>query len=291
MIHFPRQSKGRPQTPCRSFTMLELMVTIAIIAALIVVSLFFVVGVVSWTQSTMDQHTYTVLNDALGRYKTEGGGVSGLTAGASVNRVLSQMQTAVTWGGMGHQFLETGITYHGGLIGATGTGAQYHFSRYNTYSDGSGQGNSTSGGSWPAFVAINYVSGANSAYSSDGIHWLAGGALPPQPNWQAIAYGNGKFVAISTIPSASAYSTDGINWTAGNTMPSNYFQCIAYGNGKFVAVSSTSGTATAYSTDGINWTAGNPMPAAASWSMAYGNGMFVAVYGKTLAYIVFPLDI
>jgi len=79
------------------------------------------------------------------------------------------------------------------------------------------------------------------------------------------------------------YSTDGINWTAGNTMPvgSAY---IVYGNGMFV-------TGTAYSTDGINWTAGNPMPAAASWSMAYGNGMFVAVYGKTLAYIVFPLDI
>ena len=41
-----------------SFTLLELMVTITIAAALIVAALFFYFSVIPWAQSTVDKHTY-----------------------------------------------------------------------------------------------------------------------------------------------------------------------------------------------------------------------------------------
>jgi len=272
-------SRNPLSTNSSAFTLIELMVTISIAAALIVAALFFYFSIIPWAQNTVDKHTYTILNDTLTRYKTEGGGVNGLTAGASVNRVISQMQTAITWCGIRHQFLDLGVTYHGRSIGSTGTGAQYHFSRFNSYSDGSGQNNSTSGGSWPAFVGIL---GTTPCYSLDGINWTPSpSTLTASP--QSIAYGGGKFVAIVPSSTSSFYSTDGINWTASPTgLPSStpYWSSLAYGNGMFVAVA-TGSTASAYSTDGVNWTAspsGLPFSLGVSSSaVAYGNGMFVAV--------------
>jgi membrane protein implicated in regulation of membrane protease activity len=88
-------------------------------------------------------------------------------------------------------------------------------------------------------------------------------------NINAIAYGNGKFVATG------ATSTDGITWTA----ISNGGRSIAYGNGKFVAVSQNGSIRT--STDGTTWTAvSNSIFGSTDTftvtAIAYGNGMFVA---------------
>ena len=126
----------------KSFNMMELMVVIAIIAVLVIGSIQIFINVLAWARNTSDKHTYTVLNDALTRYKTEGGdqspGLQDLTEGAGVGRILAQMQNPSSWVGMSHQFLDSGATYRGASIGVTGTGPQFHISRYNSYSDGSG---------------------------------------------------------------------------------------------------------------------------------------------------------
>ena len=70
MSLFSCQSNTRPQPTDRSFTMLELVVTIAIIEALVVISLFTFVSVANWAQQTMNNHVLTNLNMALTDYQT-----------------------------------------------------------------------------------------------------------------------------------------------------------------------------------------------------------------------------
>ena len=75
---------------------------------------------------------------------------------------------------------------------------------------------------------------------------------------KAIAYGNGKWVAVGAMGSKMAYSTDnGETWTAvaNSTFSSDYYAItnIAYGNGRFVAVGDEGKMA--YSDDGTTWTA------------------------------------
>jgi hypothetical protein len=59
--------------------------------------------------------------------------VAGLAAANPVGPVIAAMQTAITWAGKGHQVLQAGKTYPARSISALGNGAQYHFTRYNTY--------------------------------------------------------------------------------------------------------------------------------------------------------------
>ena len=104
--------------------------------------------------------------------------------------------------------------------------------------------------------------------------------LPSSASWSSIAYGNGKFVAVTGNSDTAAYSTDGIIWVAVTLPSSASWSSVAYGNGKFVAVASRSDAA-AYSTDGVTWTAVT-LPSSASWSsVAYGNRKFVAVASRS----------
>ncbi len=115
--------------------------------------------------------------------------------------------------------------------------------------------------------------------------------LPASGEWISIAYGNGKFVAISQdYPAHAAYSLDGINWAVSYLPDVNswdQWQRITYGNGKFVAV--RYGQSCAYSEDGLTWSEAD-MPSSDSdsvfWkSVTYGNGKFIAVAaGKTFAH-------
>ena len=83
-------------------------------------------------------------------------------------------------------------------------------------------------------------SGANAIYSTDGINWTAT-AMPSNAEWSSVAYGSGKYVAVTNGPSnKAAYSINGINWVAA-TMPfSANWKSITYGNGRFVAIASSS---------------------------------------------------
>jgi hypothetical protein len=143
------------------------------------------------------------------------------------------------------------------------------------------------------FVAVGVNNDANGAlfkmaYSADGINWTAienTGLIPQSvagiPFYNTVndvAYGNGKFVAV-TENNQIAYSTDGINWTASgasgflptisNGLEYTAIKSVVYGNGKFVIGGVTGGQPSgnhpnilcgaqmAYSSDGVNWTSIN----------------------------------
>jgi len=95
---------------------------------------------------------------------------------------------------------------------------------------------------------------------------------------QAIAYGNGKFVAGGG-GGKMATSTDGETWTAvaDSTFGTNPIYAITYANGKFVAGGSNGKMAT--SSDGVTWTAVANSTFGTNYinAIAYGNGNFVAV--------------
>lgn len=107
-------------------------------------------------------------------------------------------------------------------------------------------------------------------------------------NWNAVAYGNGKYVAVGS-KGGITYSEDGINWTtavAGSYTWTN----VVYGNGKFVAAGSTGHTA--FSENGINWTTRQPGSSSRTITcITYGNGKFVAGYPlDTYSYILISTD-
>ena len=123
--------------------------------------------------------------------------------------------------------------------------------------------------------------GGATAYSTNGgVTWSTGGGLGAG-SWRAVAYGQGRFVAIVTGGTTNKYSEDGgITWTAGSALPtSSTWISIAYGANKFVAVSSDGAVSPAYSVDGgATWSNTD----VAGWlnqtvtSVHYGQGVFVA---------------
>ena len=94
--------------------------------------------------------------------------------------------------------------------------------------------------------------------------------------WNAIAYGNGKYVAVG----ANGYvttSTDGTNWTTPKQVCSYSLNGVTFANGKFVACGAYSYIVV--STDGINWTT-HKVEESANYlwvSVKYCNGKFIAV--------------
>ncbi len=131
-------------------------------------------------------------------------------------------------------------------------------------------------GTW---VAIS--SDGNSAYSTNGgISWSTGATLPTG-TYTAIAYGQGRWIAVASGGTVTAYSDNGgQNWSAGGTLPaSSTWVDIEYGANKFVAVSSDGSVSPAYSVNkGANWYNTN----VAGWlnqtvtHIRYGQGVFVA---------------
>lgn len=93
--------------------------------------------------------------------------------------------------------------------------------------------------------------------------------------WNAIAYGNGKYVAVGNNGYVTT-STDGVNWTTPKQIISYDLRVIAFGNGIFVTAG---GENIACSSDGNNWIISNPpLPFVNSIfsRVAYNNGIFVA---------------
>ncbi|MFD2331513.1 OmpL47-type beta-barrel domain-containing protein [Cohnella sp. GCM10020058] len=114
------------------------------------------------------------------------------------------------------------------------------------------------------FVLVGNVDNLNyTAYSATGSNWTIQ-LTPTALNYNAIAYGNGRFVAVGKYPSGSSMnpviskSADGVTWSSTPQVLSTYankqLKGIAYGNGTYVAV----GTAglILYSSDASNWTLG-----------------------------------
>jgi len=93
------------------------------------------------------------------------------------------------------------------------------------------------------FVAVGAgpnVQGARIAYSSDGATWTRAAEDITFRSWlTSIGYGNGKFFVCGSQDIAT--SPDGVTWTNESGIS---FNAIAYGNGKYVAVSNYSSIST-----------------------------------------------
>lgn len=135
------------------------------------------------------------------------------------------------------------------------------------------------------FVAIT-KSGHEVMHSEDmGITWTGEilGEEAPFSRYYSIAYGKGKFIAVSF--DKFAYSTDGKTWTEVK-MPEEMAAAlmdeidIVYGAGMFIIVggSNLGGTGTSkawYSYDGIAWTGFTLTSDSLAWSkICYGDGEF-----------------
>ena len=118
-----------------AFTLVELLSTIVIIALLVSAVVIYIPQFISWSRLNSDKQTLTVLNDALTRYKTEGGGTNAFTVLTTPDHVISLLSQSITWAGRGHQVLKTGQTYPAHSLSAVGAGTSYRFIRFNSYID------------------------------------------------------------------------------------------------------------------------------------------------------------
>jgi hypothetical protein len=99
----------------------------------------------------------------------------------------------------------------------------------------------------------------------------------PIGNWKSVAFGNGRFVGISTA-GTSVYSLTGSDWTAGGNLPAGTWTRLAFGgvNNIFVAVNSVSSTV-AWSTDAILWNTSTSLSSGGFNALAFGNGRFIGI--------------
>ena len=103
-------------------------------------------------------------------------------------------------------------------------------------------------------------------------------AAPEDNSWYEIAYGDGKYVAISySGTNRVMYSSDGKNWSSASAPENNSWYSITYGDDKFVAVGASGTYRVMYSSDGISWTSAQAAQSNSWRSITYGNGKFVAV--------------
>ncbi|MEQ9202781.1 MAG: Ig-like domain-containing protein, partial [Cyclobacteriaceae bacterium] len=117
-----------------------------------------------------------------------------------------------------------------------------------------------------------------------GQYWLPVESGVGQSNWQAVTYGEGRFVAVSRAGTNNVmYSEDGLNWT-GRTVISCGYSSVTYGGGRFVGVCRTGQGRVMYSDDGETWTEGVGAVEEPSFSVTYGNGRFVAVANQHVIY-------
>ena len=95
--------------------------------------------------------------------------------------------------------------------------------------------------------------------------------------WSRIAYGNGRYVAVSANDLATATSTDGVTWTRHDSALPEEAWSIAdfdFGAGRFVLVDTTG--LSAYSFDGITWYNGTSVGGNIG-QMKYSQGIFFAL--------------
>ena len=130
------------------------------------------------------------------------------------------------------------------------------------------------------FVAIN--DNGYTSYSSNGITWTVGGALPgSSTNWMKVAYGNGRFVAIGSAGEQAISYDFGQNWSAGSTSLANIsssgWSDVQYGQGLFLASGPIGGTF-ATSQDGVIWTDRTTGDTAGFAAVAFGNPSNVPIW-------------
>jgi len=136
---------------------------------------------------------------------------------------------------------------------------------------------------------VTPTTGTAFKYSSNGSTWLTG-SFPADGNWNVLATGANKFIAIKSGSNSALSSDDGIAWTSRTigTVARNWNAAV-YGTDRFVAVSSTANAA-AYSTNGTTWTETSMSAGDSTFNVwvdvCYGQNKFVAVAnsGNAISY-------
>ena len=112
---------------------------------------------------------------------------------------------------------------------------------------------------------------------------IIGMATIGSDNWVNIAYGNGKYVIISSGGTFS-YSSDGINWSTPTLISDlvSSWSDIIYANGIFVIGGGFGYIST--SSNGINWTTPIKTKLSSISSICYGNNRFIALGDNSVVY-------
>lgn len=124
--------------------------------------------------------------------------------------------------------------------------------------------------------------------SPDGSRWTTWRVSyePAEGNLQAVAYGNGLFVA-GGLDGNILTSPDAISWTWRSTRKDLTLYDITYGNGIFVAVGDNrTNSAGLSSTNGIDWVPWSVPIQPWLINVTYGNGVFVATRGDYPGYLI-----
>ena len=135
------------------------------------------------------------------------------------------------------------------------------------------------------FVAIVSTSTqSRTIYSSDGITWTMGGALPSLGSWTALAWNGSVWATVRSGTNAAAYSTDGITWTSATLPVSANWNHGAGIIGGRITCCVDSAITTVYTSDGITWTQGS-MSASRSWQGMASNGarLVATAYSSSVA--------
>lgn len=142
-------------------------------------------------------------------------------------------------------------------------------------------------------VAVSSGSTVAASSTTGGATWI-NRTLPASSDWVDVAYGDQRFIAISSTGNV-AVSTNGTSWSSATALPTLTtglsWRSIAYGKDRWVAIADgISSTQVAYSTNnGTSWISAT-LPSSDSWaSIAYGNNRFVAVAENSVS-IAYSFD-
>jgi type II secretory pathway pseudopilin PulG len=206
-----------------SFTLVELLATIAIMAVLIVGAIYYTASYIQWAKQTTEKEIYTVLNDELTRYKSGGGNIATLTLGAPFNDIFAALQTPVVPAGMpasfSQQFMATNYTYPGRSLQATGTGQQYHFYQVDQYV-GQTPAAGTATTKYPYGYGVGYMSnGGNAAGYAYFCIWSSSGYYTCQPSGGSIqVYASQSWIGLGVANSYTFWSSDASGNPSGNIL-------------------------------------------------------------------------
>jgi hypothetical protein len=249
----------------------------------------FNVGIsTDWTSAVYGETTQTY-NNILGQpgsgFVETQDGLEALTARFNISKIGRSYTVTVSNAGAGYAIGDEIVIAGNVLGGATPTNdltitvTATTADSTNSITDFRSSGTGASG----RFVVLESA-GSTGVYSSDGETWqdftiLSGSA--GIGDWNNLAAGNNRFVAIRRGSNVAASSLNGITWTQ-RTMPANrQWNSVVYGGDRFVAVAGNLNSA-AWSTNGETWTAAT-MPTVGDstineWvDVAYGKNLFVAV--------------
>lgn len=234
------------------FTLVEMLVVIVILGILTSLSVF---GYQSWQQGLAERQVQSDLQIAASAMENAKNFGAGYPSSLPSNFTSSDRVT---------------LTYRTGSLTSYCIDAVHTSTPSVQYFINSAQGSKPQVGTCPPPPVL-------------GETWTAL-AAPAANSWMAVAYGAGKFVAVSSTGTSRVMtSTDGTTWTLQSSAvaAAGNWTNVQYDNGKFIALGNSTGTNRVMtSPDGITWTAGTL--AAYNWEgTAYGANKHVALNANT----------